>query len=51
MSDVLVAADPIAGDDQTKTKTYRGASIEELLPLVRADLGPEAARRLSKRLT
>jgi len=42
MSDVLVAADPIAGDDQTKTKTYRGASIEELLPRIRADLGPEA---------
>jgi flagellar biosynthesis protein FlhF len=40
MSDVLVAADPIAGDDQTKT--YRGASIEELLPQIRADLGPEA---------
>jgi flagellar biosynthesis protein FlhF len=44
MSDVLVAADPIAGDDQTKakTRTYRGASIEELLPQIRADLGPEA---------
>ncbi|MBS1677695.1 MAG: hypothetical protein JST08_09940 [Actinobacteria bacterium] len=42
MSDVLVAADPIAGDDQTKAKTYRGASIEELLPQIRADLGPEA---------
>jgi flagellar biosynthesis GTPase FlhF len=44
MSDVLVAADPIAGDDQiqTKTKTYRGASIEELLPQIRAELGPEA---------
>jgi len=42
MSDVLLAADPIAGDDQTKTKTYRGASIEELLPLIRAELGPEA---------
>jgi len=42
MSDVLVAADPIAGDDQTKTKTYRGASIEELLPRIRAELGPEA---------
>jgi flagellar biosynthesis GTPase FlhF len=42
MSDVLVAADPIAGDDQTKTKTYRGASIEELLPRIRADLGAEA---------
>jgi flagellar biosynthesis GTPase FlhF len=40
MSDVLVAADPIAGDDQTKT--YRGASIEELLPRIRAELGPEA---------
>ncbi|HEY2055724.1 MAG TPA: hypothetical protein VGH14_17470 [Solirubrobacterales bacterium] len=40
MSDVLVAADPIAGDDQMKT--YRGASIEELLPQIRADLGPEA---------
>jgi flagellar biosynthesis GTPase FlhF len=44
MSDVLVAADPIAGDDQTnsKTMTYRGASIEELLPRIRAELGPEA---------
>lgn len=42
MSDVLLAADPIAGDDQTKTKTYRGASIEELLPQIRAELGPEA---------
>jgi flagellar biosynthesis GTPase FlhF len=42
MSDVLVAADPIAGDDQTKMKTYRGASIEELLPRIRADLGPDA---------
>ncbi len=41
MSDVLVAADPIAGDDQ-KMKTYRGASIEELLPRIRAELGPEA---------
>lgn len=40
MSDVLVAADPIAGDDQMKT--YRGASIEEVLPQIRADLGPEA---------
>jgi len=33
MSDVLVAAE---------TKTYRGTSIEELLPQIRADLGPEA---------
>ena len=33
MSDVLVA---------TETKTYRGASIEELLPQIRAELGPEA---------
>jgi flagellar biosynthesis GTPase FlhF len=33
MSDVLVA---------TETKTYRGTSIEELLPRIRADLGPEA---------
>jgi flagellar biosynthesis GTPase FlhF len=33
MSDVLVA---------TETKTYRGTSIEELLPQIRADLGPEA---------
>ncbi len=33
MSDVLVP---------TETKTYRGASIEELLPQIRADLGPEA---------
>lgn len=33
MSDVLVP---------TETKTYRGASIEELLPQIRAELGPEA---------
>ena len=33
MSDVLVP---------TETKTYRGASIEELLPRIRAELGPEA---------
>jgi len=33
MSDVLVA---------TETKTYRGTSIEELLPQIRAELGPEA---------
>jgi flagellar biosynthesis protein FlhF len=33
MSDVLVP---------TETKTYRGTSIEELLPQIRADLGPEA---------
>jgi flagellar biosynthesis protein FlhF len=40
MSETLMAADPIAGEAQMKT--YRGASIEELLPQVRADLGPEA---------
>jgi flagellar biosynthesis GTPase FlhF len=40
MNETLMAADPIAGDDQIKT--YRGASIEELLPRIRADLGPEA---------
>jgi flagellar biosynthesis protein FlhF len=40
MSETLMAADPIAGDD--RKKTYRGASIEELLPRIRADLGPEA---------
>ncbi len=33
MSDVLVT---------TETKTYRGASIDELLPQIRAELGPEA---------
>jgi flagellar biosynthesis protein FlhF len=37
MSDVLVA-----DQAKTETKTYRGASIEELLPQIRADLGPEA---------
>lgn len=35
-----MAADPITGAE--RTKTYRGASIEELLPQIRADLGPEA---------
>jgi flagellar biosynthesis GTPase FlhF len=40
MSETLMAAAPIAGDE--RTKTYRGASIEELLPRIRADLGPEA---------
>ncbi|HEY2477634.1 MAG TPA: hypothetical protein VGI17_02795 [Solirubrobacterales bacterium] len=40
MSETLIAADPITGDD--KVKTYRGASIEEVLPQIRADLGPEA---------
>jgi flagellar biosynthesis protein FlhF len=40
MSETLMAADPIAADD--RKKTYRGASIEELLPRIRADLGPEA---------
>ncbi len=40
MSESLMAADPIAADD--RKKTYRGASIEELLPRIRADLGPEA---------
>ena len=38
MSETLMAAAPIAGDEPTKT--YRGASIEELLPQIRADLGP-----------
>jgi flagellar biosynthesis GTPase FlhF len=33
MSDVLVT---------TETKTYRGESIEDLLPRIRAELGPEA---------
>jgi flagellar biosynthesis GTPase FlhF len=37
MSDVLVA-----DQAKTETKTYRGASIEELLPRIRAELGPEA---------
>jgi flagellar biosynthesis GTPase FlhF len=40
MSETLMAAAPTAGDQPTKT--YRGASIEELLPQIRADLGPEA---------
>jgi hypothetical protein len=40
MSETLMAADPIAGEAQVKT--YRGASIEELLPQIRADLGPDA---------
>jgi flagellar biosynthesis protein FlhF len=40
MNEMLMAADPSTGDDQMKT--YRGASIEELLPRIRADLGPEA---------
>jgi flagellar biosynthesis GTPase FlhF len=40
MSETLMAAAPIAGAEPTKT--YRGASIEELLPRIRADLGPEA---------
>ncbi|HEX3363366.1 MAG TPA: hypothetical protein VHS74_20380 [Solirubrobacterales bacterium] len=45
MTDTLTAADPItvAGiDTDTKVKTYRGKSLEELLPRIRADLGPEA---------
>jgi flagellar biosynthesis GTPase FlhF len=51
MTDTLTAADPItvAGTDtksnaanDTKVKTYRGKSLEELLPRIRADLGPEA---------
>ncbi|HVX31638.1 MAG TPA: hypothetical protein VHA80_00730, partial [Solirubrobacterales bacterium] len=33
MSDVLVT---------TEAKTYRGSSIEELLPRIRAELGPDA---------
>ena len=37
MSDVLVTP-----ETEAKTKTYRGASIEELLPQIRAELGPEA---------
>jgi flagellar biosynthesis GTPase FlhF len=40
MTETLMAADPSTGDDQIKT--YRGESIEELLPQIRADLGPEA---------
>ncbi|MBS1862433.1 MAG: hypothetical protein JSS68_12060 [Actinobacteria bacterium] len=40
MSETLMAADPITGTE--RTKTYRGASVEELLPQIRADLGPEA---------
>lgn len=35
MSDTLMAA-------EGQIKTYRGASIEELLPRIRAELGPEA---------
>lgn len=51
MTETLTAADPItvAGTDtstaaatDTKVKTYRGKSLEELLPQIRADLGPEA---------
>lgn len=51
MTETLTAADPItvAGTDtstaaapDTKVKTYRGKSIEELLPRIRADLGAEA---------
>jgi flagellar biosynthesis GTPase FlhF len=40
MSETLMATAPSAGD--APTKTYRGTSIEELLPQIRADLGPEA---------
>jgi flagellar biosynthesis GTPase FlhF len=40
MSETLMATAPSAGD--APTKTYRGTSIEELLPRIRADLGPEA---------
>ncbi len=51
MTETLTAADPItvAGTDtktaaapDPKVKTYRGKSLEELLPQIRADLGPEA---------
>jgi len=51
MTETLTAADPIqgAGTETNATtaadatvKTYRGKSIEELLPRIRADLGPEA---------
>ncbi|HEX3359968.1 MAG TPA: hypothetical protein VHS74_03150, partial [Solirubrobacterales bacterium] len=50
MTETLTAADPITvGADtntdaatDTKVKTYRGKSIEELLPRIRADLGAEA---------
>jgi flagellar biosynthesis GTPase FlhF len=45
MTDTLTAADPttVAGiETDTKVKTYRGKSLEELLPQIRADLGPEA---------
>ncbi|HVW45808.1 MAG TPA: hypothetical protein VHA76_02050 [Solirubrobacterales bacterium] len=51
MTETLTAADPIqvagAENDTTatadaKVKTYRGRSIEELLPQIRADLGPDA---------
>jgi flagellar biosynthesis protein FlhF len=51
MTETLTAADPITvGSADTKTtatadtkvKTYRGKSIEELLPRIRAELGAEA---------
>jgi flagellar biosynthesis protein FlhF len=51
MTETLTAADPImvAGTDTNtaaapdpKVKTYRGKSLEELLPRIRADLGAEA---------
>jgi flagellar biosynthesis protein FlhF len=51
MTETLTAADPItvAGTDTNttaapdpKVKTYRGKSLEELLPQIRADLGAEA---------
>jgi flagellar biosynthesis GTPase FlhF len=51
MTETLTAAGPItvAGADtntnaatDTKVKTYRGKSLEELLPQIRADLGAEA---------
>jgi flagellar biosynthesis protein FlhF len=51
MTETLTAADPItvAGTDTNttaapdpKVKTYRGKSIEELLPRIRAELGAEA---------
>ncbi|HEY0276972.1 MAG TPA: hypothetical protein VGC32_01765, partial [Solirubrobacterales bacterium] len=53
MTETLTAADPIqvagtetntaaAAAPDPKVKTYRGRSLEELLPQIRAELGPEA---------
>jgi flagellar biosynthesis GTPase FlhF len=51
MTETLTAADPITvgsadinttATADTKVKTYRGKSIEELLPKIRAELGAEA---------